>query len=448
MRFGALRMELAGLLAAERERLSEAKRQTSLARRVERYTQVVTDCLRRSTLTHIGDRMVYFDGMAYQPIDEKNGDLHAIVVEAELDAGIGVTEIRRMGWIPEMVLKAKSVASDPNLISFSNCVYDLASGMTRPFSPDAVTDYYLPYAWRPDAACPMWDAFLEEVLPDRAERSCLQEFFGMCYVDRRALAVEKMAILVGKGANGKSVIFDVMKKVIGEDRMSYLDPSQLSDARQVSAVAGCRLNFCPDARRGAAFDSCMKALASSNEVQGWELYHGSVVVSCPPLAFALNEMPAFKDVTDAFFRRLLIFPFEVSIPVERQDMRLANRICAHELAGIFNWVMEGRRRLLSMGGRFTPCMLMDEALDSVKAQARSGGRLVPEALSDWLRSNGYLIAPSDGAELVKVLNSDICDGVGTMTPQQVARCMSLFGVAHDRCTKGTRYFLYKKPIKE
>ena len=51
------------------------------------------------------------------------------------------------------------------------------------------------------------------------------------------------------------------------------------------------------------------------------------------LIFATNELPAFLDTSEGLWRRLLVIPFEVTIPEERQERDLAGRICRRELPG-------------------------------------------------------------------------------------------------------------------
>lgn len=74
-----------------------------------------------------------------------------------------------------------------------------------------------------------------------------------------------------------------------------------------------------------------------------------------------NELGKEVEITDGFFRRYLIFPFNVKISVERQDKELASTIIKSELSGILNWVIEGLQRLVFQQ-RFTETVEMTEAL--------------------------------------------------------------------------------------
>jgi len=74
------------------------------------------------------------------------------------------------------------------------------------------------------------------------------------------------------------------------------------------------------------------------------------------------------EITDAYFRRFLIIPFEVTIPPEEQDKELANKIIENELSGVFNWVLQGLQRL-QKNGRFSRSEKIDEQIASYRKQS-------------------------------------------------------------------------------
>ena len=68
------------------------------------------------------------------------------------------------------------------------------------------------------------------------------------------------------------------------------------------------------------------------------------------LIFNCNELPRGNEFTDAYFRRFLIVPFDVTIPPEEQIKDLHSQIIENKLAGVFNWVLRGLARLLKQNG--------------------------------------------------------------------------------------------------
>ena len=434
-----LKSELSRLVSSRGERLSEIAMSRSSQQRIDDYTSLLRGVLEESSLCYLNEELHFFDGRSYVPISLKRAT--SMLGNLLHDNGIGASDIRRIADMPFLVLEERRHLIDENKVCFDNCVLDVRTREILPFSDGVKTDYVRPFSYSEDAKCPTWKRFLNEVMPDEDEQSCLQEFFGMCFLDRSLLSVETFSIFIGTGSNGKSVALGVVQGGLGNVRISYLSPDQLTNEKQVVSVLGKRLNFAPDIRKGASFDSALKALSSGQDVAGWRLYSGTTVIKCPPLVFALNEMPRFRDVTSAFFRRVLLFSFDVTIPQNKQDRTLAARIIERESAGVFRWMMEGLWRLQENGGEFTYCEKMASNLESLKRRVREEENPVLQ----YLDNAGWSVSPIwMGQEYTKVTASAIYDGMrGRISKDAITRELTSLGVKRDRGTE-VRYFLYRK----
>lgn len=427
--FSAFSRELSGLLSPLSEDASRIRGIKGANDRVDALTLLVRDVLSSSSLCHIDGELHVFGGRCYVPVSKQA--VLGVLANVLTEAGFSPTDIRKMADMPLSVVSGRSYPRNRSLLCFTNIVVSLdgIKPVGFPFGPQMVVTEALSYAYDPDATCPLWEAFLSEVLPDSSVRAVLQEFFGMCYLDRRRLSVEKFLLLIGGGANGKSVIFEVMKAVFGEDNVSTFDSQQLVDEKMVPYVKGRRLNFAPDMRRSSSFDSALKALSSGQDVTGRRIYGEAEKVQCPPLCFAMNEMPFFKDTTDAFFRRLIPIRFEVTIPPQRQDRSLVRRIVASDLPGIFNWAIAGRNRLLASGGEFTPCPAIDGYLRDLRRRVEE----MSAPVRRYLSSKGYAVYPSyDGQPTVKVSQREIASAIGDISPTAITREMGRYGIAPHR----------------
>ena len=438
-----LKSEFAELLSSDRERLDEITHMRASQQRIDSYTLLLREMLVRSSLCYLNGQLSFFDGRCYVGVSPKKAS--DMVSNLLIGFGVSPSDTRRIGDMPFLVLSEREYAVDRCKVCFENCVLDMRTGEVSDFGEDVHTDYVRPFEYSDDARCPLWKRFLNEVMPDEDEQACLQEFFGLCFLDRERYSVEKFAMFIGSGSNGKSVVFDVMKSVIGKEYVSFLDPSQLMDAKNLIEVDGKRLNFAPDIRKGASFDSALKALSSGQEVTGWEMYKGGKVVKCPPLVFAMNELPRFRDVTSAFFRRILLFSFDVTIPDERQDKSLAARIVRDESAGVFRWMMEGLWRMqerLRQGKReFTYCEKMANNLEALKTRVRNEENPVLQ----YLDNAGWSVEPVwVGQEPEKVRANDLFAAMqGRISMNAIARELTSLHVRKVK-TSGVMYYLYRK----
>ena len=161
---------------------------------------------------------------------------------------------------------------------------------------------------------------------------------------------------------------------------------------------------------------------------------------CPPIVFSMNELPRFNDESPAFFRRVLLFRFGVVIPEERRDTTLAERIIKAELPGVFNWMMEGRRRLLEQKGHFTRSESMDKELAEVRREATEHAY----PLRSQIGRLGFCAEPQfDGQVPVRLPFRDIAVLMPGMTENAIAREMRRLGFASGR-SRETFYWVYER----
>lgn len=429
--------ELSQLLAARYgEEFAAAGTERGVTERVNRYAAILRGILRDADIyTHPGGYYAVFNGAAYELWTERQ--LTGALQNWLEDEGVGFTEASRVATSQRLTtLQEKRFTPDRNKLCFSNCVYDLETGRTEGFSPSVMSIRSVPYEYRESAKCPLWERFLARVLPDAEERACLQELMGLPFVDRKRLSVEKMALFVGNGANGKSVVMSVWKALLGEGNVSTLTPRDLANNKMTYVLSGKMLNFSPDVEvSGNTFSSELKAIASGQTVTGWVLFEGAIEVEAPPLVFAMNRNPVIKDDSDGMWRRLLIFPFDVTIPASEQDRTLADKIISTELPGVIRWCLEGRRRLVWNRGNFSRCTVMDNALRKMRGEVLESEYPVKA----YLQRRGLSVTPAfEGQAPRRIWAKDLQAGLSTLSKSAIARELSLWGIKSKK--SGETYY--------
>lgn len=236
------------------------------------------------------------------------------------------------------------IAMENGLLSFDHLLKGRANPLCKP-TPTWFSETCLPYPFEPEAECPGWLGFLEEVLPDPRARDLLQEFLGYCLTYDTSR--HKFLILVGEGSNGKSVVTEVATQVLGDDNVSHIGLERFVDRFALAPMIGRLANIVSEIAVGRPVaEEILKAMASGDKIQVEFKYQSSFSVKpTARLIFATNELPRFADRSGGIWRRVLLLPFDVTIPPERQDPHLARTICETELPGIFNWAVDGLQRL-------------------------------------------------------------------------------------------------------
>jgi putative DNA primase/helicase len=278
------------------------------------------------------------------------------------------------------------------LINLLNGTFEVSATGTRlrAFDPSDFLTYQLPFAYIPGATAPIFEAYLNRVLPDSERQQVLAEYLGFVFIKHgcNSLKEEKALILYGTGANGKSVFFEVVNALLGSDNVSSYSLQSLTNENGYfrAKMANKLVNYASEIN-GNLEASTFKQLVSGEPVEA-RLPYGQpfMLKHYAKLIFNCNELPKDVEHTNAYFRRFLIVPFDVTIPEHEQDKQLHSKIIENELSGVFNWVLEGLTRLLEQK-HFSICEAARLAVEQYRAESNS--------VKLFLDETGYQSSPND-----------------------------------------------------
>ncbi len=303
---------------------------------------------------------------------------------------------------------------DTVLINLQNGTFEISPQGTklRPFDRSDFITYQLPFEYNPQAKAPLFEAYLNRVLPDPERQRVLAEYLGFVFIKHgsKALKEEKALILYGTGANGKSVFFEVVNALLGNDNVSSYSLQSLTNDNGYfrAKLANKLVNYASEIN-GKLETSIFKQMVSGEPVEA-RLPYGQpfILKQYAKLIFNVNELPKDVEHTNAYFRRFLIIPFDITIPEHEQDKNLHTKIIENELSGVFNWVLKGLNRLLEQK-KFSDCEAVQQAVEQYKIESNS--------VQMFLSENGYKGSPTN-YKLIKELYPEyrtFCNEDG-MTP--------------------------------
>lgn len=243
-------------------------------------------------------------------------------------------------------------AKDLVLINLLNGTFEInaKTQKLRDFKKSDFITYQLPFNYDEKAECPQFTTYLNRVLPDKGLQDILAEYMGYVFV--KHLKLEKALLLYGSGANGKSVFFEVMNAILGSQNVTNYSLYSLSNEAYRANLANKLLNYGSEIKSGLQSD-IFKLLVSGEPIDAKPLYKQPFIMTdYAKLMFNCNELPKEVEHTDAYFRRFLIIPFEVTIPENERDSQLPKKIINAELSGVFNWILKGLQRIVD-NARFT-----------------------------------------------------------------------------------------------
>ncbi|MBM4305106.1 MAG: hypothetical protein FJ123_00065 [Deltaproteobacteria bacterium] len=237
-------------------------------------------------------------------------------------------------------------------LTLQNGLYRLGQGKLIPHTPDVFTTNLLPYNFDQNANCPRFIQFLEEIfLNDQGKISFIQEAVG--YAFHQSLPTPAIFFLLGEGSNGKSVFINTITKLVGEKNACNISFNKLSDEKYILELFQKMINISGETPLSKQINTdLIKQVVAGDWVTGREPYKQPMKFR--PYAkhyLAMNKAPNITDSSHGMWRRIMVIDFPKIITEEEMDRELEMKL-AQELSGIFNWGIEGYRRLKDRSFRF------------------------------------------------------------------------------------------------
>lgn len=222
------------------------------------------------------------------------------------------------------------------------------TGELHPWDPETNLTYVLPIEYDPLAKAPNWERRLKEWLPDEGSRNILQEFIGYSLIPY--MGFEKALVIQGEGANGKSLFLETIQHVLGYDVVDSINMGVLFSRFGQASLLGKILNIVNEAGsdylRGSSAD-LFKNLVSGGRIKADVKNQAPITFNnTAKFIFASNHDIKTGDKSEGWLRRMLIVPFEQDFRNSDVPKYQIMEELKAESAGIFNWALEGLKRLL------------------------------------------------------------------------------------------------------
>ena len=241
-------------------------------------------------------------------------------------------------------------------IVFEDYTYDLYESQIIEHSPQQYALAYIHAKYpSPGQGCPLFYRIIAE-MSQRNEKWIyrLQEIFGIILSNDRSL--KQIMFFIGVPNSGKTLLLNILKLLIGEEFTSALSLKTIGARFGTSGLYRKRLNICGESSDiYASSIELLKSLSGGDliniEFKGKDFFE---FVNEAILLFAANKKINIigGSADQAFLNRLLVLNFNYSIPEDKQDRRLLEKLKS-ELGAIAVWAIEGYKRLVANNYIFT-----------------------------------------------------------------------------------------------
>ncbi len=251
------------------------------------------------------------------------------------------------------------------LVNFLNGTLEISREGTCRLRPHCREDYFLyvlPYQYDPDAQCPRFQRYFNEVLPDPDAQKIILEYVASCFVPW--LHLEKVLTLLGSGANGKSVLLYVITQLFGKTNVAHENIYDLThDEVHRANIEGKLIDICTE-NSGKIRSDAFKTLASREPISCKRLYSQPYTMTeYARLLFSFNDMPKIES-SYATMRRWLPIKFETRFSDDQADTELGEKL-VQELPGIMNMVLGVLPGLLERK-KFSKSAVVEKALQELE----------------------------------------------------------------------------------
>lgn len=258
--------------------------------------------------------------------------------------------------LPRVPVRASELDADPWLLNCPNGTVDLRTGKLREHRCDDLLTQMTPVLFDAAATCPLWERTLATVLPSEDVRGYVQRLFG--YSLSGVVTEQTLPIFYGEGANGKSVLTNVLRAVLGDGYAMSAPSGFLMAARgerhptETADLFGRRVVVASETGAACRLDEALvKCFTGGERIRARRMRQDFFEFApTHKIILCTNHKPRVTGGGHGIWRRLSLVPFDVKLwnpdagetgdEHLRQDKTLESKLLA-ELRGILAWAVRG-----------------------------------------------------------------------------------------------------------
>ena len=313
---------------------------------------------------------------------------------------------------PALVIKADKLDANPFDLNTPAGIVELTTGRLRPHERGAYCSQITQTG--PDTkGSEMWSAFLDTITcGDGSVRGFLQLVAGMSLIG--AVYQEGIIIAYGGGRNGKSTYFNALGAVLGDYTGSIdikvITTDRANKGAALATLRGRRLVVTGELEEHQRLSvATLKQLASTDRLVIEEKFkQPETVKQTHTLVLFTNHLPRVGSTDNGTWRRLIVVPFNATIPAGTGIQNYADVLVKEAGGAILLWAIEGAVNFVRNGFRLQIPEVVEEATEAYReredwltnfinercirepnARAKTGELYA--AYKEWAESNGEFV---------------------------------------------------------
>ena len=288
---------------------------------------------------------------------------------------------------PASISRADEFDADLLLLGTPGGTVDLRSGLLqRPRRENMITKLTAVAPAPPGTPAPHWQQFLNDVLDgDSPTIEFLQRAAG--YALTGLTSEHKLLFFYGTGRNGKSTFLELLQWLWGDYARRAAATTFLSSVGErhptdIAGVAGARLVVGSELPKGKSWDEAVLKDLTGGDKMTARFMRGDFFDFVPQMTLMIagNTMPSLRGVDEALRARMVLVPFTVTIPPEKRDTSLPEKLKS-EGPAILRWAIDGAMEWRRQGLR-VPDRVAAASKEYLDGEDLLGQFLADETLTD------------------------------------------------------------------
>ena len=276
-------------------------------------------------------------------------------------------------------------------INFKNGLLDLRQWELVPHDSEVISTIQLQFDYDPTIKDkPVFDRYINDLFTredgeiDHDSMKILQEFCGLAISNIYVYRAKKALFLCSiRGNTGKTQLLNLVQLILGEENATSIPIQHMNENTgrfTMGTALGKRMIINGDQTESDIGDSSYfkqltggdrTKMESKNKQPLMVRYRGGIMVGC-------NGLPSFTDDKgEHVFERLLLIMCTNVIPEEKRDAALLDKM-KPEIPAIINWFLEGLKRLIANGYKFTRSKSAEDAVKEYRQRLDSVYRFINE----------------------------------------------------------------------
>ena len=273
---------------------------------------------------------------------------------------------------PALVIKADKLDANPFDLNTPAGIVELTTGRLRPHERAAYCSQ-ITQTGPDDRGMGMWSDFLDTITcRDGSIRGFLQLVAGMSLIG--AVFQEGIIIAYGGGRNGKSTYFNALGAVLGDYTGSIdikvITTDRANKGASLATLRGRRLVVTGELEEHQRLSvATLKQLASTDRLVIEEKFkQPETVKQTHTLVLFTNHLPRVGSTDNGTWRRLIVVPFNATIPAGTGIQNYADVLVKEAGGAILSWAIEGAVNFVRNGFRLQIPEVVEEATEAYRAR--------------------------------------------------------------------------------